>query len=179
MSRFLARNTNMFTFSGFNKLRSGVATLPAVLNTRSDGALVAQIHKYLSASLAMSGNPPWLFFHPVRGFSSPSTVVVVAGLFQRKLPSELFFFLGTVPAPDSSSSLTCAGPCSNIHTIRTYQGCNGTQKSRFGTYFGFQVTVRFIFGTVRKQNARYKCATLLLLTIGILDNTKKCRNKNK
>lgn len=42
----------MFTFSGFNRLQSGVTTLPDVLNTRSDGALVAHMHRYLRAGQA-------------------------------------------------------------------------------------------------------------------------------
>lgn len=33
--------------------------------------------------------------------------------------------------------------------ILSCQGCNGTQKPRFGTYFGFEVMVQFVFGTIQ------------------------------
>lgn len=106
----------MFTLSGFNKLRIGVTTLPAVLKTRSDGVLVAHMHRYFRANPAMNGNLFSFVFHQVRGSSSPSMAIscrymvisdstfcssvsmaaaAVAALFAR-LPKDHFFFLGTV-----------------------------------------------------------------------------------
>lgn len=45
----------MFTLLGFSDDLTGVAMFPAVLKTRSDAVLVAQIHMYLRANFAKSG----------------------------------------------------------------------------------------------------------------------------
>ena len=63
----------MFTFSGFNRLRSGVTILPAVglLKTRSHGTLFAQMQRYLTVMLAKSGMRPSFPLHHANGSSSP------------------------------------------------------------------------------------------------------------
>ena len=116
----------MLTLSGFNKLRIGVTTLPAVLKTRSDGVLVAHMHRYFRANFAMNGNLFLFVFHQVSGSSSPSmaiscrymviscssvSVAAVAALFPRRLPKDYFFFLGTGAVQASPSpSPACTGP---------------------------------------------------------------------
>lgn len=54
--RLRARNTNMFTLWGLRQDLSGVTMLPAVLNILSELVLVAQIHMYFCANLAIRGN---------------------------------------------------------------------------------------------------------------------------
>ncbi len=46
--------------------------LPAALNTRSDGVLVAVMHRYFLAMFAIKGNRLPFFFHHSSGLSSPS-----------------------------------------------------------------------------------------------------------
>ena len=48
--RFLAKKTNMFTFSGFRELLLGVTILPEALNSLSEAALLAQIQRYFIAN---------------------------------------------------------------------------------------------------------------------------------
>ena len=48
--RIFAKKTNMFSFSGFKELLLGVTTLPEVLNSLSEAALLAQIQRYFLAS---------------------------------------------------------------------------------------------------------------------------------
>ena len=56
--KFFAKKTNLSTLSGFRQLRLEVIMLPLVLNTLSEGELVAHIDKYFFASIAKMGN--WL-----------------------------------------------------------------------------------------------------------------------
>ncbi len=46
----------MFTLSGFSEDLNGVTMLPAVLNTRSEGALVAHIVIYFLPTFERRGN---------------------------------------------------------------------------------------------------------------------------
>ena len=57
---FLFRKMSMLTCSGVRRDRSLVTISPAAENTRSEGADVAVMHKYLRANLARRGNnfPP-------------------------------------------------------------------------------------------------------------------------
>ena len=70
--KFFDKNTNMFTFTGFSRVRLDVTTLPQVLKTRSEGVLVAQMHKYLCAILERHGNSVQFTLHHSRGSDSGS-----------------------------------------------------------------------------------------------------------
>ena len=70
--KFLARNTSMSIFSGFNSDLFLVTTFPAVLKRRSDAELVALIHKYFLLSLDRAGYDMALAFHHSRGSSVES-----------------------------------------------------------------------------------------------------------
>ncbi len=50
------RKTNMFTLSGFSEDLNGVTMLQAILNTRSEGALVAHIVIYFLPTFERRGN---------------------------------------------------------------------------------------------------------------------------
>ena len=54
-SRFFERNVNMLTLSGFNFIRTGEAICPDELKRRSEGELVAQMHRNLLANTARDG----------------------------------------------------------------------------------------------------------------------------
>jgi len=51
-----ARKTNMFTLFGFSEDLNGETMLPALLNTRSEGALVAHIVIYFLPTFERRGN---------------------------------------------------------------------------------------------------------------------------
>ncbi len=63
----------MFTLWGLRQDLSGVAMLPAVLNTLSELVLVAQMHMYFCANLANSGNLSWLSRHHIKGSDDASS----------------------------------------------------------------------------------------------------------
>jgi len=50
---------------------------------------------------------------------------------------------------------TLLGSFNQYTLYTTHKGCNGTQKSRFGTYLGFGVRVRYDFGTIGKMVTLY------------------------
>ena len=54
-SRFFERNVNMLTLSGFNFIRTGETICPDELKRRSEGELVAQMHRNLLANTARDG----------------------------------------------------------------------------------------------------------------------------
>ena len=124
--RFLAKTTSLFTFFGFNKLLSGVTTLPAVANTRSEGELVysqswplTQSSSCLPSTMQV-GHCPQLV-HLLAGRLQeglPSVSVTGCFDFQKRLPSEgLFFWGGGIGATGCSVSssftltLTCPVVC--------------------------------------------------------------------
>jgi len=71
--RFLARNTSLSTLSSFRDARKQFKMFPPVLNTLSEGELVAEMHKYLCANLDSAGNCFACSFHQTKGSSSLST----------------------------------------------------------------------------------------------------------
>ena len=70
--RLRARNTSWSTLSGFSADLRQVIMLPLVLKARSDGALVAWMHKYFFARLATCGKLAMCCLHHSRGLISPS-----------------------------------------------------------------------------------------------------------
>ena len=62
------RNRILSALSGFNRMRFFWKIVPAMLNTRSDRALVGCTEKSLRATLATLGKLFWCCFHHSRGF---------------------------------------------------------------------------------------------------------------
>ena len=65
--RFLARKTNLSTVSGFKAALWQDTILPPVLKTRSEGELVAGIHRYRFARRLTLGYVVEWMFHHARG----------------------------------------------------------------------------------------------------------------
>ncbi len=63
----------MLSFSGLSRERNGLATLPTVLKTQSDGVFVAQTQKCFGATLDIRGKWVLFNFYQRRGSSSPWT----------------------------------------------------------------------------------------------------------
>lgn len=70
--KLLARNTSWFTLCGFKAALVHVTTLPPELKIRSEGVLVAGMHKYFFASRLSLGNARSLSFHHSSGLDSES-----------------------------------------------------------------------------------------------------------
>ena len=61
------KNVSNSTVSGFKQLRFDVTIFPDAEKARSDGTLVAEIHKYCCANWQSSGNQESFSRHHVRG----------------------------------------------------------------------------------------------------------------
>ena len=72
--RFFARNTSLFTMSGFRQDLSQLIMLPSLLKILSEGELVACMHKYFRARLLSRGKLVLWALHHRRGSSSLSIV---------------------------------------------------------------------------------------------------------
>ncbi len=74
--RLRARNTSWSTLSGLSADLWHVTMFPLVLNARSEGALVAGMHRYFLASLATCGKCALCCLHHSRGFVSGQASMV-------------------------------------------------------------------------------------------------------
>ena len=88
---FLDRNISMFTSLGNNLAWCGCSMYPPELNTRSNGTLVPQIHRYFPTSTESSGNLLLFCFYQSKGL-----LLTRYDLFLRLLiGSSTGFLLGT------------------------------------------------------------------------------------
>ena len=101
---FLDRNISMFTSLGNNLAWCGCSMYPPELNTRSNGTLVPQIHRYFPTSTESSGNLLLFCFYQSKGL-----LLTRYDLFLRLLiGSSTGFLLGTF-SRIAASPIACLG----------------------------------------------------------------------